>query len=208
MKNKLKKTMLVLLACVLLLTPLSAAAETIIYAKPGDLNSDFQSNALDYILLKRHVLGTYRLDMSGLYSADLNLDSTVDALDYIILKKIVLGTYKLQAPDLTTPAAELSDEELKKRINYLLADHRYAGEISMSSPDRADVEKAESILGDLITVFGADTVEVKEIVEYLRGVTCLIYCPEEQIREVLFYLMRHAEGFTVEPEEVIYAAPC
>lgn len=66
----------------------------------GDLNGDAQRTAIDYIALKRHVLGTYTLPESKKTAADLNNDSEVDAKDYMILKRVILGTYQLPEPAL------------------------------------------------------------------------------------------------------------
>lgn len=62
----------------------------------GDINSDGKINALDYILLKRYVLKTTKLNAEQLLAADINLDGKVNATDYILLKRHVLGTYKIK----------------------------------------------------------------------------------------------------------------
>lgn len=60
----------------------------------GDLTGDGSTDARDYILLKRHVLGTYRLEGAAYYAGCLSGNS-VNAMDYVFLKRYVLGTYNL-----------------------------------------------------------------------------------------------------------------
>ena len=57
----------------------------------GDLNGDNAVNALDYALLKQHLLGTKTLSGDALKLADLNQDKTVDVLDLSVLKQYLLG---------------------------------------------------------------------------------------------------------------------
>ena len=60
----------------------------------ADVNGDGKVNTLDYALLKRHVLGTLKLEDERLKRADVNGDGKVNTLDYVLAKRIVLGTYK------------------------------------------------------------------------------------------------------------------
>jgi hypothetical protein len=55
----------------------------------GDLNADGQINALDFVALKKHLLGTETLKNPAL--ADLDGNGTVDVLDFSMLKKFLLG---------------------------------------------------------------------------------------------------------------------
>jgi hypothetical protein len=57
----------------------------------GDLNGDGSVNALDYALLKQHLLGTKTLSEDLLKLADLNQDKMVDVLDLSVLKQYLLG---------------------------------------------------------------------------------------------------------------------
>ncbi len=58
----------------------------------GDLNGDGVLDAVDYILLKKVVLGSASVSISKMYAADANSDRLVDAVDYLLVKKCVLGT--------------------------------------------------------------------------------------------------------------------
>lgn len=57
----------------------------------GDVNGDGKVTPIDYAMVKRFVLGKYRLSEIGLVAADVNGDGRVNPIDYIILKRVVLG---------------------------------------------------------------------------------------------------------------------
>ncbi len=67
--------------------------EVIPEPKTGDVNLDDAVDAKDYMMLKRHVLGTYALSERQQLAADVNMDGTVNAKDYLMLKRMVLGSY-------------------------------------------------------------------------------------------------------------------
>ena len=58
----------------------------------GDVNGDGAVTGADYLLIKKHVLGTISLTGSALAAADVNNDSTVSAQDYIYTNRFVLQT--------------------------------------------------------------------------------------------------------------------
>lgn len=60
----------------------------------GDVTGDGLVDAMDYMLVKRHVLGTYLLDDASYYAACLT-SQNVESTDYALLKRYVLGTYNL-----------------------------------------------------------------------------------------------------------------
>ena len=60
--------------------------------KKGDVNGNGEVDAVDYLLVKKQVLGTYTAKSEEeRMRMDINGDGDVDAIDYIQLKKIVLG---------------------------------------------------------------------------------------------------------------------
>ena len=61
----------------------------------GDLDGDGEIGAVDYVMVKRSVLGTFMLGAAQNVCADVNRDGNVDAIDYVMIKRHVLGTYKL-----------------------------------------------------------------------------------------------------------------
>jgi glucuronoarabinoxylan endo-1,4-beta-xylanase len=58
--------------------------------KLGDLNSDGQIDVMDFVLLKKYLLGTETLNNPKL--ADLDGSGTIDVLDFSLLKKYLLGS--------------------------------------------------------------------------------------------------------------------
>lgn len=62
----------------------------------GDLNGDGQRTALDYIMLKRHVMGTYRILDAYLAAADIDRNGRTDSMDYVLLKRNVMNSYYIQ----------------------------------------------------------------------------------------------------------------
>lgn len=61
----------------------------------GDLNGNGGVDAVDYMMLKRAVLGTYKLSSSQKSAADINGNGKVDSVDYAMVKKHVLGTFRI-----------------------------------------------------------------------------------------------------------------
>ena len=61
----------------------------------GDLDGDGEIGAIDYVMVKRSVLGTFTLGEAQNACADVNHDGNVDAIDYVMIKRHVLGTYKI-----------------------------------------------------------------------------------------------------------------
>ena len=63
----------------------------------GDVDGDGTLNAKDYMMLKRHILGTFAVDEEFLPNADIDGDGTLNAKDYMMLKRHILGTYDIFA---------------------------------------------------------------------------------------------------------------
>ena len=62
----------------------------------ADLNGDGVVNATDYMLIKRAVLRTYRLQDTAQRAALIDGDGKVSATDYMLVKRAVLGTYRIE----------------------------------------------------------------------------------------------------------------
>lgn len=134
----------VLLLCIALLTaalaiPVSAGRKESFLL--GDLNGDRQRSVIDYIMLKRHVLGSYVIPEAFLPAADIDGSGEPDALDYMLLKRALLGTFLIpDAPqDPSTPPEELPPEvRFAVAFSYLFrtANHdqllRLEGELGIS----------------------------------------------------------------------------
>ncbi len=63
----------------------------------GDINGDGQANAMDYLLLKRQVLGTYAIPAKARKAANVLASDDINSNDYLLLKRHVLGTFNLYA---------------------------------------------------------------------------------------------------------------
>ncbi len=61
----------------------------------GDVNGNGKVDANDYMLVKRHFLGTYELDDFGIEAGDCNGDGKITANDYFIIRRHVIGTYDI-----------------------------------------------------------------------------------------------------------------
>ncbi len=60
----------------------------------GDVNGDGKTNSMDYMLVKRCVLGTFALEGGAYYAGCLHGEK-LSATDYMLLKRHVLGTFNL-----------------------------------------------------------------------------------------------------------------
>lgn len=72
---------------------LKATYEVVIY---GDADGDGTVYTLDYIRIKKSILGTLQLSGSYKMAADASKNGQVDTLDYIQVKKQILGQYTIQ----------------------------------------------------------------------------------------------------------------
>ncbi len=71
--------------------------QTVIYTRQavvkGDMNGDGSVTAVDYMMAKRTVLGTYTPSPAAFRAAAVTNGVTVRAMDYVKIKRVVLGTY-------------------------------------------------------------------------------------------------------------------
>lgn len=61
----------------------------------GDINGDGKIGAVDYSMLKRHVMKTLKLSEKQLSGADVNGDGRVNSVDYSMVKRHVMKTYEI-----------------------------------------------------------------------------------------------------------------
>ncbi len=72
------------------------ACETLFHvAVIADINGDGKVNSIDYMYVKRYVLGTYKLEGVMLAAADVNVDGSVTSLDYVMTKRHVMYRYHI-----------------------------------------------------------------------------------------------------------------
>ncbi len=89
MKKKLTKTFVILLTCVSVLLSLNVGVSADCY----DEMTDGELDTIDYMMLRRTVLGTYNLDELKSLAADIDDDGVIGILDYMMLKRYVLRTF-------------------------------------------------------------------------------------------------------------------
>ena len=63
----------------------------------GDVNGDGLANSVDYLMLKRYVLGTYELDENCVKAGIMADGTKPTAKDYTMMKRYVLETYNIYA---------------------------------------------------------------------------------------------------------------
>ena len=195
-----KKLFCILLCFVLLaLSALPALAEES-YNRFGDLNNDGETDAKDYMMLKRYVLGTYEMWQKGWYRSDVNYDGDVDAKDYMILKRAVMGTYDHTYK--VIPVDEMTDGQLYGHIHRMLGYERPEGRIKITFTDGNIAQAAE-----ILASYGLTGDE--EYTYTANGVTysyAYAVCEESEIRELLFALNRDNRVSSASPE--LYSVPC
>lgn len=121
----------------------------------GDLNSDGRIDTIDYLLLKRFVLGTYNPPVMDHDVADVNGDWEIDSLDYLLLKRYVLGTYRipLSVPATNEPPRPKSpDPALEEMFEIINAKRRENGKNALVY--RWDLQEAADIRAhEIVTCF-------------------------------------------------------
>jgi lysophospholipase L1-like esterase len=62
----------------------------------GDIDFDGTIDSLDYLLLKKYILGNADIPSQHRVFADVDKDNTIDSLDYLLIKRHILGNYNIQ----------------------------------------------------------------------------------------------------------------
>ncbi len=193
MKKNFAKLLCILMASLLLWVPLTVSASKL-SLRMGDFNDDNKHNAADYFLLKKYVLGTYEFELWQLYAADINLDSKVNTADYVLLKRAVMGTADFDYSWYSKEYDEMTDEELRKYINFELAYPHEDGVVCLAF----EQEVPEESVADILASFNFSVTD--EI--WSRGNGTLwtqVQAEEDQLRDLLFLMTRH--------EKIAYAYP-
>lgn len=61
----------------------------------GDVDGNKEVSSLDYICLKRVIMGTFTASEDALLAGDINKNGAVDNTDYVLLKRHIMGTYEI-----------------------------------------------------------------------------------------------------------------
>lgn len=158
----------------------------------GDLNGDGQRTPLDYFMLKRHVLGTYRIPDAFLPAADINGNGKPDAMDYILLKRSILGTYKI-ADGEQPPSPETPSDALRLAVAFSLAFR------TLNSDQLVALEGALGIelnaLNELVISYLASlSIDGDELLRLENEITIQLDSPE-QIRDFALSIARQIAGW-------------
>ncbi|PKM63304.1 MAG: hypothetical protein CVU97_00985 [Firmicutes bacterium HGW-Firmicutes-21] len=65
----------------------------------ADVNGDGRITAADYLIIKRHFLGTYVLENEYLLAADIDEDGAIRSIDYLAVKRHFMGTHDIGSSD-------------------------------------------------------------------------------------------------------------
>ncbi|MBO4453190.1 MAG: InlB B-repeat-containing protein, partial [Clostridia bacterium] len=74
----------------------------------GDVNGDGKIEAVDYLMVKRHVLKSYILEGDMFFRGDIDGNGTIEAQDYLKIKRHVLNSYTIPQPEIVL-GDDLSD---------------------------------------------------------------------------------------------------
>ena len=168
----------------------------------GDVNLDWEVNAVDYMLVKRAVLGTYVVLEQDYIQTDINQDGKIDATDCLLIKRSVLGTI---APLGFVPLMELSpkatdaltDEELYEKIDKEIAEADGSTTLLFSFRRIKRETQAAAVLGSLgLPDDLCDPSIYFPGFSLWNGLTLMVFMyvpPEISLRETMFKLYRCAE---------------
>ena len=67
--------------------------ETVIY---GDSNGDGNVDAIDYVKIRKYIMGTANLSGAYYEASDINKDGNVDSIDYVRVRKYIMGTASIE----------------------------------------------------------------------------------------------------------------
>ena len=119
----------------------------------GDANGDGLCTAIDFVMIKRHVMRTYQIDDLYLQNADINKDGRLNAADYVLAKRIVMMTY-------TPPAAEGPQPDEKTTavltLNLLLKNGTEEDLVLLEGIFDISVEEMNTLVVDYMTNLSVD----------------------------------------------------
>jgi len=98
--RRIKKPILIALAALLLLVPLTVSAST---AHSGDPSGDGAITISDYTMTRLHILSLQTLDADAAQAADVNGDGSVTISDYTLLRLHILGRIDITQGDALLP---------------------------------------------------------------------------------------------------------
>jgi ribonuclease BN (tRNA processing enzyme) len=78
-----------------------------ILAVVGDIDNNGKVGSSDYIMIRKHILGTSKLTGDNLTKADVNYDGKVSVQDYVIIRKSIINGTTIAAPTAEPTATSL-----------------------------------------------------------------------------------------------------
>lgn len=171
-----KRLTVLLLAAALLLAALAVPVSAKTSFLLGDINGDGQRSAIDYIMLKRHVLGSYAIPEDALPAADLNGNGEPDAFDYLLLKRALLDTYVIpDAPQ--DPSGDRSDGlRFAVAFSYLFRTANHDALLELE----AELGFELTALNELVVTYLASlSIDGDELLELENEIALRLSSPEE-----------------------------
>lgn len=172
----------------------------------GDVNLDWEVNEVDYMLVKRAVLGTFSISKDNFRQIDIDQNDEIDVTDYLLIKRSILG---LIAPLGFAPPRELrakhsdllTDEELYEEIDkeIAMANRQNVTELYIWFQRFTRETQAAEVLSSLGLPDDLGDKSVYTGYSWLHTIhgltlTITIRVPSElSLREVMFKLYRCAE---------------
>ena len=62
----------------------------------GDVNGDGMITSIDALMVKRHIIQTYKVDGAYSKAADINGDGKLTSVDALYIKRHIIGTYEIK----------------------------------------------------------------------------------------------------------------
>ncbi len=127
----------------------------------GDVMGEGEISAYSYMSIRRHCLGTLKLDEAQSVAADMDNDGEITAYDYMMAKRVVMGTYKIKQP------------ENAKSVPILLYHHIVEDKDKQNAPwNSNDITISTSEFTrqmQMITDRGHYVATLDEVVAFVRG---------------------------------------
>lgn len=148
----MKKTLAILLAIATVLSCLGVVFAGAEGFMRGEIAGTGELDAIDYMLLKRAVLGTFLLSEEQLEAADIDGDGIVTVTDYRLLKQYILGTFTFDtaAKGKGYPArGEETDFALDLRSSVEMVDNRLIATVVLTLGEVKDGVRMQDLLATL-----------------------------------------------------------
>ena len=131
-------------------------------------------------------MGNYEFRLWQTYAADINLDGKVNTADYVLLKRAVMGTAEFDYSWRSKEYDDMTDEELRKYINFELAYLHEDGVICLAFEQGVTEESVADILGSFGFSITTQIWSGGDGTLYTK-----VQAEDDQLRDLLFRMTRH-----------------